>query len=89
MNRNKNSYTHIKSFKDFNNEKFRLSYEIKLAEKKLEIKYIELTAFLNIFKYIPSLLNNIINTIKDLILALLNKEGVHSDEANTKEDESN
>ena len=72
MKLNKNSYNHITSFEDFENEKIKLYYQIKLSEKKLEVKYIELTSFLNPMRFVPflvsSLLTPITRAVKNLLL---------------------
>jgi hypothetical protein len=72
MKANKNTYNHIRSFEDFENEKIKLYYQIKLSEKKLEIKYIEMLAYLNPIKLVPALmtewLSPLFGSIKDLIM---------------------
>ncbi len=58
-----NNYSHIKSFADFREEKMRLYYEIRLAEKKLEIKKLELREFLNPFRFASSLFTELAKPI--------------------------
>jgi len=87
MNLNRNSYNHIRSFEDFENEKMKLYYQIKLSEKKLELRYIELTSFLNPMRFVPLLINSwlapIAASIKNLIVGFFtNKEN----ESNPKEE---
>lgn len=87
MNLNRNSYNHIRSFEDFENEKMKLYYQIKLSEKKLELRYIELTSFLNPMRFVPLLINSwlapIAASIKNLIVGFFtNKES----ESNPKEE---
>ncbi|MCU4158115.1 hypothetical protein J1N10_19225 [Carboxylicivirga sp. A043] len=79
MNLNRNSYNHIKSFGDFENEKMKLYFQIRLSEKKLELRYIELVSFLNPMRFVPFLVNSwlapIATSIKNLIIGFFtNKE---------------
>ncbi|GEM_PF-6379868 len=78
MNLSKNSYSHIKSFEDFENEKIKLYFQIKLSEKKLQLKYIELTSFLNPVRFVPLLLNSwltpIFLSLKNLITGFFRKD---------------
>jgi len=78
MNLSRNSYNHIKSFEDFENEKMKLYYQIKLSERKLELKYIELTSFLNPMRFVPFLVSSWLNpialSIKNLIVGFFTKE---------------
>lgn len=57
MTSKRNKYSHIESFEDFENEKVKLFFQIKLAEKKLELKFLDLSALLNPMRLIPMLLN--------------------------------
>jgi len=57
MKQKNNPYTHIQSFKDFENEKMKLYFQLKLSEKKLEIKYIELSTYFNPIKLVPALMS--------------------------------
>jgi len=87
MKLNRNSYSHISSFDDFENEKIKLYYQIKLSEKKLEMKYIELTSFLNPMRFVPYLVNSwltpVATSIKNLILGFFN----HKTEAKAHSEE--
>ncbi len=57
MKQKNNPYSHIQSFEDFENEKLKLYFHLKLSEKKLEIKYIELGTYLNPIKLVPVLMS--------------------------------
>ncbi len=50
-------YHQISSFKDFENEKYKLHYQIKLSEKKLEIKYLEFTSLLHPSRLVPIIIS--------------------------------
>ncbi|SMO35916.1 hypothetical protein SAMN06265379_101245 [Saccharicrinis carchari] len=54
-----NNYSNINSFNDFREEKMRLLYQIRLSEKKLEIKKMELQEFLNPIRLVTVLLNEL------------------------------
>ena len=62
-----NKYNHIESFEDFENEKMKLYYQVKYSEKKLELKYIELTMMLSPVKLIPMLVSEWLNPIMTFI----------------------
>jgi hypothetical protein len=47
----RNKYAHIRSFKDFENEKVRLYFEIRLSEKKLQIKHLKMKAYINPIRF--------------------------------------
>ncbi len=72
-----NNYQHIESFKDFENEKIKLYFQIKLVEKKLELRYLELGNLLNPMRVIPMLFSQwmtpISSAIKGLVSGFLNK----------------
>ncbi len=55
----KNNYSHIRSFGDFREEKMRLFYEIRLSEKKLEIKKMELKEYLNPVRFASAIFNEL------------------------------
>ena len=78
--RPKNSpYAHIQSFNDFENEKMKLYFQLKLSEKKLEIKYIELSTYLNPIKLVPVLLSEwLVNYFKNIVTNFM-----HTKEAST------
>ncbi len=88
MKLNRNSYSHITSFEDFENEKIKLYYQIKLSEKKLELKYIELTSFLNPMRFVPFLINSwlapVAASIKNLLFGFFRYK---ESEPNQKEKE--
>jgi len=88
MNQNRNRYAHISSFEDFENEKIKLYYQIKLSEKKLELRYIELTSFLNPLRLVPFLVNSwltpIVASIKNLVVGLFR----HKADATEQNDET-
>ncbi|TRX70795.1 hypothetical protein [Carboxylicivirga sp. M1479] len=73
MNLSKNSYSHIKSFEDFENEKMKLYFQMRLSEKKLQLKYVELSAFLNPMRFVPFLVSSWLKPLalsfKDLIFS--------------------
>jgi hypothetical protein len=59
----KNRFAHIKSFKDFENEKVRLYFEMRLSEKKLQIKRLKLKAYINPFRYASAFLHEITSPV--------------------------
>lgn len=77
MNLSRNSYSHIKSFEDFENEKMKLYYQVKLSEKKLELRYIELVSFLNPMRFVPFLISSWLTplavSLKDFILGFFGR----------------
>ncbi|MCG8578705.1 MAG: hypothetical protein MI866_02235 [Bacteroidales bacterium] len=94
MNLSRNSYSHIKSFEDFENEKMKLYFQIKLSEKKLELRYIELVSFLNPMRFVPFLVNSwltpIALSIKNIIIGFFTKNGTNCSNTNEeKEEKSN
>ncbi|MCW3807237.1 hypothetical protein [Plebeiibacterium marinum] len=66
-----NKYGHIRSFKDFENEKILLHYQIKLAEKKLEIKQLELKEYINPIRFFTSMFNEIYRPAFDLLRSVI------------------
>jgi len=64
---NRRSYSHIKSFRDFKNERVRLNFELKLAEKNMEIKCIEFGVYFNLLKQLPALLGKWFTPIMSFI----------------------
>ena len=64
------SYSHITSFADFQEEKMRLYYEIKLSEKKLEIKRMELESYVNPIRFLSSIFGEIAKPLFDLFKGL-------------------
>ncbi|MCT4591607.1 MAG: hypothetical protein N4A71_27545 [Carboxylicivirga sp.] len=81
MNLSRNSYNHIKSFDDFENEKMKLFYQIKLSERKLELKYIELSSFLNPMRFVPFLVSSwlspITQSIKNFFIGFFTRAADH------------
>jgi len=71
MKQKNSPYAHIQSFKDFESEKMKLYFQLKLSEKKLEIKYIELGTYFNPIKLVPALMSEwiapIVNYFKNII----------------------
>jgi len=57
MKQNNSIYSRINSFQDFENEKLRLRLELKLAEKNLEIKGLELGVYYKLIKKFPVLMS--------------------------------
>lgn len=55
----KNRFSHITSFDDFKKERIQLYYEIKLSEKKLKIKSLELREYINPVRFISSIFQEI------------------------------
>jgi len=55
----KTKYEHIKSFGDFREEKMRLYYEIRLSEKKMEIKKMELQEYLNPIRFASAIFSEL------------------------------
>jgi hypothetical protein len=91
MNLSRNSYSHIKSFDDFENEKMKLYFQIKLSEKKLELRYIELASFLNPMRFVPFLVNSwlspIAMSIKNLIIGFFTKNNTNCSAPEKEESE--
>ncbi|WP_439185152.1 hypothetical protein [Carboxylicivirga taeanensis] len=89
MNLNRNSYGHIKSFEDFENEKIKLYYQIRLSEKKLELKYIELVAFLNPMRFVPFLISSWLTpltaSLKNFILGFFTNNAPQAKTQNSEE----
>ena len=90
MNLSRNSYNHIKSFEDFENEKMKLFYQIKLSERKLELKYFELTSFLNPIRFVPFLisawLGPVLVSFKNMIVGFFtNRDKKQSDNQESEE----
>ena len=81
-----NPYAHIQSFKDFEIEKMKLYYQLKFSEKKLELRYIELTSLMNPFKLVPALMSEwlspVVTYLKNIIASYF-----HSPEAENNEQE--
>lgn len=77
MNLSRNSYNHIKSFEDFESEKMKLYYQIRLSEKKLELRYIELVSFLNPMRLVPFLVSSWLTPLavsfRDLIIGFFTR----------------
>lgn len=69
----KNNYSHIKSFNDFRDEKMRLYYEIRLSEKKLEIKKLELKEYINPIRFISSVFQEFAKPLFDFLQSLLKR----------------
>ncbi len=84
----KNRYSHIKSFKDFENEKMQLHYQIRLSEKKLQIKQLELREYLNPFKFFSSMLNELYRPAFDLLKSII-MHFVEKHKANSASESSN
>ncbi len=86
----RNRYSHIRTFKDFENEKIQLHYQIRLSEKKLEIKKLELREYLNPFKFFSSMLNEMYKPAFDLIKSIVmhfieRQKTKHTSESKNKE----
>ncbi|WP_289053878.1 hypothetical protein [uncultured Carboxylicivirga sp.] len=92
MNLSRNSYNHIKSFEDFENEKMKLYYQVKLSEKKLELRYIELASFLNPMRFVPFLVSSWITplalSLKNLIINFFSKEDKQSTSNSSNDEKS-
>lgn len=90
MKQKNNPYAHVQSFKDFENEKMKLYFQLKLSEKKLEIKYIELGTYFNPIKLVPVLMSEwlapIVNYFKNIVANFMHpKETVTDYESKTAE----
>ncbi|WP_430811770.1 MULTISPECIES: hypothetical protein [unclassified Carboxylicivirga] len=89
MNQSKNSYNHIRSFADFENEKMKLYYQIKLSEKKMELRYIELLSFLNPMRFVPFLVSSWLRPIstyfKNIIFSFFNRGETNSQDSGHKQ----
>lgn len=74
----KNNYEHIKSFADFKDEKVRLYYQIRLSEKKMKIKRMELQEYLNPLRLVRTLINELsiplFGMIKSAVMSFFNKK---------------
>jgi hypothetical protein len=57
MKNKKSHYRHIKSFKDLEEEKLRLFYQVRYSEKKLQLKMLEMGYFLHPARLVPSLIS--------------------------------
>ncbi|MBS2097380.1 hypothetical protein [Carboxylicivirga linearis] len=88
-NNTNNKYRHIESFEDFEAEKMKLYYQVKFSEKKLQLKYLELTMLLSPAKLIPLLvsewLSPIMAFIKNFIGQFFHRK--RTTESDIKEDE--
>ena len=82
----KNDYSHIKSFSDFREERMRLYYEIRLSEKKLEIKKMELQAYINPIRFFSSIFNDIARPLFDFFKGFL--QGYKQKKAQQKADKN-
>ncbi len=80
-----NRYSHIKSFKDFEHEKINLHYQIKLSEKKLEIKKLELKYYVNPIKFFSSFFNELARPMMKLTKSII----MHFVEKNKDKEEKN
>ncbi|WP_066627457.1 hypothetical protein [Labilibacter marinus] len=67
----KNSFSHIKSFEDFKEEKVRLQYEIRLTEKKLEIKKMEFKSYINPIRFFSSIFKEMGKPIMEFVKAYI------------------
>lgn len=63
----KNNYSHIKTFRDFKSERMKLFYEIRISEKKLEIKKLELKEYINPIRFFSSVFQEIAKPLFDFI----------------------
>jgi len=61
-----NRFSHIKTFKDFENEKLKLHYQIRLSEKRLEIKKLEFREYLNPIRFFSSFFNELAKPVFDI-----------------------
>ena len=67
----RNNYSHIKSFADFEDEKMRLFYQIRLSEKKLKIKKMELQEFLNPIRLVSALVNELSKPLLGMLKSMV------------------
>lgn len=85
-----NPYSHIQSFKDFEIEKMKLYYQLKFSEKKLELRYIELTSLMNPLRFVPALLREwaspIIEYIKNMAIRYFQSPETDHSEEESKSD---
>jgi len=67
----RNRYNHIRTFKDFENEKIQLHYQIRLSEKRLEIKKLELREYLNPIRLFSTMFNELYRPAFDLVKSII------------------
>ena len=53
----KNNYRQIQSFRELNQEKLRLYYQVRYSEKKIQLKMLEMGYSLHPARLLPSLLS--------------------------------
>jgi len=63
----KNNYSHIKTFRDFRSGRMKLFYEVRISEKKLEIKKLELKEYINPIRFVSSVFQEIAKPMFDFI----------------------
>ncbi len=89
---NNGRYSHIKSFKDFENEKMRLHYQIRLSEKKLELRKFELREYINPIKFFTSFFNDVarptFNIVKSIIMHFVEKNKYKNKKSSSKENKN-
>ncbi len=73
----KNNIYNIESFDDFKQERVRLHYEIKLSEKRLQIKRLEILEALQPMNFLTTLLQEVLTPffqkIGEAIMSLFKK----------------
>jgi hypothetical protein len=88
MTKNSSRYSHIKSFKDFETEKMHLYYQIRFAERKLELRSIELQMYLHPVKLAKTLFSSIIEPMFALIKQVIGNWFGKTDRTTNEEKES-
>ncbi len=87
----KNSIRKIESFKDFKQEKIRLHYEIKLSEKRLQIKRLEILEALQPINFFTSVLQEMITPfferIGEFLMSLFKKKQPDEEDEKTENGE--
>ncbi len=63
MKNNRYPYSDIESFSDLKNEKMRLTYEVKIARRKLDLAVLELGASLNPIRLASSLFGELLKPV--------------------------
>ncbi|MCU4166483.1 hypothetical protein [Carboxylicivirga caseinilyticus] len=71
MSKTNNRYDHIQSFEDFENEKMKLYFQVKYSEKKLQLKYLELSMMLSPAKLVPILVSEWLNPVMSFIKSFI------------------
>ncbi|WP_026475598.1 hypothetical protein [Alkaliflexus imshenetskii] len=63
MKNNKSPYSDIESFSDLENEKMRLTYEVRIARRKMDLAILELGASLNPIRLASSLFGELLKPV--------------------------